>query len=93
MGDDRTALDMDLEGLDDFEPKKPIKPAPAVKKAVDKVSTFPSREATTEGQLNIKAPDGRVLERFKAMCKDDRRKYYDMLEVLMDSYEDKGQGG
>lgn len=93
MGEERTALNMDIEGLDDFAPKKPKKPATDVRQAVDKVSSFPSREATTEGQMNIKAPDGRVLERFKAMCKQDRRKYYDMLEILMDSYEAKGQGG
>ena len=93
MNDDRKALNMDIDGLDDFEPKKPEQPPKEVKKAVDKVSSFPSREATKEGQMNIKSPDNRIIERFKAMCKADRRAYYDMLEILMDNYEGKGQGG
>lgn len=56
------------------------------RKAVDAVSRFPSREAPSDGQLNLKGPQ-HVLDRFKAMCKADRRAYYDMLEVLMDRYE------
>jgi hypothetical protein len=59
------------------------------RKAVDAVSRFPSREASSDGQLNLKGPQ-HVLDRFKAMCKSDRRAYYDMLEILMDRYEGRG---
>lgn len=77
-----------MDDLDDFEPK-PVKMAAnttEVKKAVDKASSFPSREVAAETQLNIKGPAD-IIERFKALCKDDRRSYYDMLEILMDSFE------
>lgn len=60
--------------------------AAETRKAVDAVSGFPSREASSDGQLNLKGPQ-HVLDRFKTMCKADRRAYYDMLEVLMDRYE------
>lgn len=97
MSADRTALAMpDLDGLDDFTPRpksqEPDRSPKAVKKAVDKASSFPSREASKEAQLNIKGPE-EMIERFKTMCKDDRRSYYAMLEILMDNFEGKGQGG
>ena len=57
------------------------------RRAIDAVSRFPSREASADGQLNLKGPR-HVLDRFRAMCKADRRAYYDMLEILMDRYED-----
>lgn len=84
-GDERTALNMDFDDLSDFEPKA-SKPPADVKRSVDSVSEFPSREASEDGQLNMK---GRkvVLSRFKAMCKDDRRSYVDMLEILMDRFD------
>ncbi|PYG25496.1 hypothetical protein [Pelagimonas varians] len=84
--------------LDDFSPRtpgpagqgapvsKPIPRAAETRKAVDAVSLFPSREASTDGQLNLKGPQ-HVLDRFKAMCKADRRPYYDMLEILMDGHD------
>ena len=56
------------------------------RRAVDAVSGFPSREAASDGQLNLKGPR-HVLDRFKAMCKSDRRACYDTLESLMDNYE------
>lgn len=109
------------DDLDDFAPRKTIKPSPKpagqgpqasqtpsatapqpqsmaqpprrstadTRKAVDAVSRFPSREASSDGQLNLKGPQ-HVLDRFKAMCKSDRRAYYDMLEILMDRYEGRG---
>lgn len=89
MGDERRSLNMDLGDLDDFTPKAPNRQTPDTRKAIDQVSSFPSREASTEGQLSIKSPDGRILDRFKAICKADRRKYYEMLEILMDAYEGK----
>ncbi|WP_347100773.1 hypothetical protein [Sagittula stellata] len=62
--------------------------AAETRRAIDAVSRFPSREAATDGQLNLKGPR-HVLDRFRAMCKADRRAYYDMLEILMDSFEGK----
>lgn len=66
----------------------PVSRAADTKRAIDAVSRFPSREASTDGQMNLKGPR-HVLDRFRAMCKDDRRAYYDMLEILMNSYEAK----
>jgi hypothetical protein len=97
MSDDRQALAMPAfdDALDDFAPRAAQPPAPAqeAKRAVDAVSRFPSREAAPDGQLNLKGPKP-ILARFKAMCKADRRAYYDMLEILMDHFEQGGgQGG
>lgn len=50
---------------------------------------WPSREPVRDGQISIKAPLD-VLDRFKRICKDDRRTYADMLNILMDRYEIKG---
>lgn len=90
MSSDRQALDIpSFDDLDDFAPRgAPARPAPVERKAVDAVSQFPSREAPADSQLNLKGPRP-VLDRFKAMCKADRRAYYDMLERLMDHYEGK----
>lgn len=49
---------------------------------------WPSREAVRDGQVSIKAPL-RVIDRFKRLCKNDRRTYADMLGILMDIYESK----
>lgn len=74
--------------LDDFAPRNARRsPAtPEARRAVDTISHFPSREAATDGQLNLKGPKA-VLDRFRALCKADRRAYYDMLEILMDHFE------
>ena len=85
------------DDLDDFVPRRgagqgaatPPSDAAQARKTVDAVSAFPSREASADGQLNLKGPQ-HVLNRFKAMCKADRRTYYDMLEILMDRFEGKG---
>ena len=91
-GGEREALsipDFDDE-LDDFEPRRPKGQGSALldTRAIDAVSAFPSRESSPDGQLNLKGPR-HILDRFKAMCKADRRPYYDMLEILMDAYESK----
>lgn len=86
MSGDRTALNMDLDDFDDFEPKPKAKPTAEVRKEVDKVSSFPSRETSADGQLNMRGSQA-VLDRFKTMCKDDRRSYVAMLEILMDRFE------
>ena len=77
------------DSLDDFAPRPTTRPAaPEMRKAIDQASSFPSREAGADAQLNLKGPR-HILERFKALCKDDRRPYYDMLEILMDNLEGK----
>lgn len=83
MSGDRTSLNMDL---DDFTPKPTVKPTAEIRKEVDKVSNFPSRETSPDGQMNMRGSQA-VLDRFKAMCKDDRRSYVAMLEILMDKFE------
>lgn len=92
---DREALAMpQFDDMDDFAPRQqsraatPRAGAVETRKAVDAVSRFPSREASPDGQLNLKGPQ-HVLDRFKAMCKADRRAYYDMLEILMDRSDGK----
>ena len=91
---DRVALniprfDEPSDTLDDFAPRsREGQGGVSATRAIDAVSSFPSREASPDGQLNLKGPRP-ILERFKAMCKADRRAYYDMLEILMDAYEGK----
>lgn len=76
--------------LADFAPRNPEGQGAgaSVTRAIDAVSAFPSREPAPDWQLNLKGPRP-ILERFKAMCKADRRPYYDMLEILMDAFEKK----
>ncbi|WP_108676665.1 hypothetical protein [Acuticoccus yangtzensis] len=92
MSGDRKPLQIPTldDDLDDFAPRPKAAGPVSVdaKKAVDTHSAFPSREAAPDGQLNLKGPRP-ILERFKALCKEDRRPYYDMLEILMDTYEGK----
>ena len=49
-----------------------------------------SREPVRDGQISIKAPLD-VIERFRRLCKDDRRTYADMMSILMDAYEQKSR--
>lgn len=91
---DREALSIPSfdDDLDDFAPRSSTpKPSAGARKAVDEVSQFPSREAPADAQLNLKGPRP-VLDRFRALCKADRRSYYDMLEQLMDHYEGRAGG-
>ena len=77
-----------FDSLSDFAPKKAEKATPsrADREAVDQVSSFPSRERSTENQLNIRAPED-VLARFKALAKADRYTHGAFLEILLDAYE------
>ena len=50
---------------------------------------WPSREPSRDGQECIKAPLD-VIERFRGICRDDRRTYADMLGISMDRYERGG---
>jgi hypothetical protein len=52
----------------------------------DRSDRWPSREPVADGQISIKGPLS-TIRRFKAMCKDDRRTYADMLGILMDAFE------
>lgn len=57
---------------------------------------WPSREPreARAGAITIRTDsDAQVLERFKALCRDDRRTYTAMLDILMNAFEGKGQGG
>ena len=47
---------------------------------------WPSREAPQEGQFTIRARLD-IIDRFRKICKDDRRTYADMLEILMEKYD------
>lgn len=90
MSEARKTLDFDA--LNDFDvpaPKpRPSRPTPAAKKAVDVVTSFPSRDPSQDGQLNIKAPVD-VLRRFQAMAKADRYTYGEFLELLLNAYTKK----
>lgn len=81
---------LDFGDLDDFEvkPAGSVVSAPAkpLKKAIDKVAAFPSRDASEDSQMNIKATSA-VLERFRQMAKKERYKHGEFLQVLMDAYQ------
>lgn len=81
---------LDLDRLKQFEarPAAKAEPEPVVDRAGGGTERWPSREPLRDGQISIKAPLD-VLERFKRICKDDRRTYADMLGILMDRYEGK----
>lgn len=83
---------LDIDRLKQFETPRSVAPvteAVPVKKAGDSVERWPSREPVRDGQISVKAPLD-VIDRFKRICKDDRRTYADMLGILMDCYESKG---
>ena len=50
---------------------------------------WPSRDPVRDGQISIKAPLD-VIERFRTLCRDDRRTYADMLTILMDAFDPRG---
>ena len=82
---------LDLDRLKQFEAAPPARdqaPTPAVVAPPDR---WPSREPIRDGQISIKAPLD-VIERFRKLCKDDRRTYADMLAILMTEYERKAEG-
>lgn len=82
---------LDTNRLKQFESRpiaEDVDPAP-LDRAGDIHTRWPSREPIRDGQISIKAPLD-VLDRFKHICKDDRRTYADMLGILMDRYESKG---
>lgn len=84
---------IDFGSLDDFAPTKPPERTEVAseeqRRVVDRVSSFPSREADGEGQLNIRA-SADVLARFKEAAKKDRYTYGAFLEIILNSYQDRG---
>lgn len=81
---------LDLDRLKQFETRTAAKaePEPVVDRAGAIAPRWPSREPIMDGQISIKASLD-ILDRFKRLCKDDRRTYADMLGILMDRYEGK----
>lgn len=81
---------LDLDRLKQFEAAPSDRehtPSPSVMHQ----SRWPSREPVRDGQISIKAPLD-VIDRFRKLCKDDRRTYADMLAILMTAYERKSDG-
>jgi hypothetical protein len=81
---------LDIDRLKQFESRpdpKAVEPLPATRPE-GLTERWPSREPIRDGQISIKAPLD-VIERFKRICKEDRRTYADMLGILMDQYEKK----
>lgn len=83
---------LDLDRLKKFEPRQiPEEAAPPSARPVELAppqDRWPSREPVQDGQISIKGPLS-TIRRFKKFCKDDRRTYADMLEILMDHFEGK----
>lgn len=81
---------LDYDRLKQFEalPVAKVKPDRTAETEEASATRWPSREPVMDGQISIKAPLD-VLDRFKKICKDDRRTYADMLGILMDGYEQK----
>lgn len=81
---------LDIGRLKQFEASSTAKvnAEPVLDRAGDTAARWPSREPIRDGQISIKAPLD-VLDRFKRICKDDRRTYADMLGILMDRYQGK----
>ena len=81
---------LDIDRIKQFESRpaqQDVDPLPAAR-AGSLTERWPSREPVRDGQISIKAPLD-VIERFKRICKEDRRTYADMLGILMDQYEKK----
>jgi hypothetical protein len=74
--------------------------AEATSKPAPSAQLWPSREPTAPEPEEGRGPDGQitmrgpmsVIERFRAMCKADRRTYLDMLDILMNEFEGKSRG-
>ncbi len=90
---------LDLARLQQFEPQSrppaTSSSASGQETSLSEASEAPSlerwlsREPVREGQISIKAPL-EVIERFRRLCRDDRRTYADMLAILMDGFERQG---
>lgn len=81
---------LDLNRLKQFEAPTPDQPASAPAPAAvtslgHDPARWPSREPQRDGQVSIKAPLD-VIDRFRQLCRDDRRTYADMLSILMETH-------
>ena len=76
---------LDLGRLRQFEPSRPAANLEEGRGEAPP-ERWPSREASRDGQISIKAPL-ETLARFRRLCRDDRRTYADMLRILMDAFE------
>lgn len=80
---------LDLDRLKQFESRpstQNVDPPAQASRVGGLTERWPSREPVKDGQISIKAPLD-VIDRFKRICKEDRRTYADMLAILMDGYE------
>lgn len=87
---------LDLARLSAFEvDEMETAPAPAIAVSQPSSNTqtygasWPSREPLRDGQISIKAPLD-VIDRFRLLCREDRRTYADMLAILMDAFQAPG---
>ena len=83
---------LDLARLKQFEPsRQPVERLEALAPSENLDTSqyrWPSREPVAEGQISIKGPL-KTIRRFQALCRDDRRTYAEMLNILMDAFEKK----
>lgn len=78
---------LDLDRLKQFEAPQDVQQDERTSAQPSSTSDrWPSRDPVRDGQISIKAPLD-VIERFRRICKDDRRTYADMLSILVDDYE------
>lgn len=79
---------LDLDRLKQFEPSKPAEKQPGSRTipSEPEPNRWPSREPPADGQISIKGPLP-TIQRFKTLCKEDRRTYADMLDILMTAFE------
>lgn len=80
---------LDLDRLKQFETTPPV-PEYSAAPSAPSADRWPSREPIRDGQISIKAPLD-VIERFRKLCKDDRRTYADMLSILMAEHQRKAE--
>lgn len=76
---------LSLDGLPDESAPRHSARAP-LKAPEPAAQSWESREPMRESQINIRG-SSETLTRFKQLCKDDRRTYIAMLEILMDAHE------
>ncbi|MGR3465663.1 hypothetical protein [Limimaricola sp.] len=98
---------LDFSRLRQFEPEPRERPAPREETRPERPAPdpsfseasqgqsaaparWPSRQEVRDGQISIKAPLD-TIERFKLLCKSDRRTYADMLDILMREFEGQGR--
>ena len=77
---------LDSSKLASFQPKSRAERTETAEKG------WPSREPSqdVESSFSIRASVD-VIERFKALCKAERYKYADMLEILLDEHDQRSR--